>query len=77
MKRIYSKISILLVAASLSASCSKVLDAPTKSSLDESIIFSTPSLASGAIAGIIQSFGETNSYRVGIWCSMVSIQIQK
>jgi hypothetical protein len=63
MKRIYSKISILLVAASLSASCSKVLDAPTKSSLDESIIFSTPSLASGAIAGIIQSFGETNSYR--------------
>lgn len=45
------------------SSCKKTLDAPTKSSLDESVIFSTPSLAEGAIAGVLQSFGETNSYR--------------
>lgn len=44
-------------------SCDDMLDAPTKSTLDESIIFSTPQLAEGAIAGVIQSFCETNSYR--------------
>src|SRR5690606_15720556 len=44
-------------------SCKNILDAPTKSAMDESVIFSTPSLAEGAIAGIIQSFAETNSYR--------------
>jgi len=43
--------------------CKDTLDAPTKSSMDESVIFSTPSLAEGAIAGVIQSFAETNSYR--------------
>jgi hypothetical protein len=31
--------------------------------MDESVIFSTPALAEGAIAGVIQSFCETNSYR--------------
>jgi hypothetical protein len=44
-------------------SCKDTLEAPTQSSLDESVIFSTPGLAQGAITGIIQSFGETNSYR--------------
>ncbi|MFV0268013.1 MAG: RagB/SusD family nutrient uptake outer membrane protein [Draconibacterium sp.] len=39
------------------------LDAPTQSSLDESVIFSTPDLAKGAVDGIKVSFGETNSYR--------------
>ncbi len=39
------------------------MEAPTKSSLDESVIFSNPSLAEGAVAGIIHSFAETNSYR--------------
>ncbi len=43
--------------------CKEVLDAPSKSTLDESVIFSTPSLAEGTIAGVLQSFGETNSYR--------------
>jgi starch-binding outer membrane protein, SusD/RagB family len=43
--------------------CKDILEAPTKSSLDESVIFSTPSLAEGVIPGILQSFGETNSYR--------------
>lgn len=62
MKRIFSIIILLAVVGSLN-SCKDVLDAPTKSSLDESVIFSTPSLAEGAVAGVIQSFGETNSYR--------------
>ncbi len=44
-------------------SCSDVLEAPTKSSLDEQVIFSTPILAEGAVMGIHQSFSETNSYR--------------
>ena len=47
----------------LLGSCEKTLDAPTKSSLEEKVIFSTPRLAEGSIAGILQSFGETNSYR--------------
>lgn len=55
--------AFILIGITLISSCKDVLDAPTKSSLDESVIFSTPGLAEGAIAGIIQSFGETNSYR--------------
>ena len=43
--------------------CEKLLDTPSKSALDESVIFSTPALAEGSIPGILQSFGETNSYR--------------
>jgi len=52
-----------IVIASVMVSCDDYLDEPTKSSLDESIIFSTPDLASGAVNGINVSFGETNSYR--------------
>nr|WP_294899223.1 RagB/SusD family nutrient uptake outer membrane protein [uncultured Pedobacter sp.] len=62
MKKIISTLSIIAAFISIT-SCKKTLDAPTKSSLDESIIFSTPSLAEGAVAGILQSFGEQNSYR--------------
>jgi hypothetical protein len=62
MKKIIYTLFILVGLVGIS-SCQKVLDAPTKSSLDESVIFSTPGLAQGAVAGIIQSFGETNSYR--------------
>jgi hypothetical protein len=43
--------------------CQDLLEAPSKSTLDESVIFSTPALAQNAIAGVIQSFCETNSYR--------------
>ena len=43
------------------SSCTDVLEAPTKSSLDEQVIFSTPILAEGAVMGIHQSFSETNS----------------
>jgi hypothetical protein len=44
-------------------SCDDYLDSPTKSSLDESVIFSTPDLAKSAVDGIKVSFAETNSYR--------------
>ena len=44
-------------------SCEKYLETPSKSTLDESLIFSNPSLASMAIDGIKVPFGETNSYR--------------
>jgi len=50
----------MLVALS---ACDDYLEAPTKSSLDESVIFSTPDLARGAVDGIKVPFGETNSYR--------------
>jgi hypothetical protein len=52
-----------LVVAGAFTSCSDYLDAPTKSSLDESVIFSTFDLAKGAVDGIKVPFGETNSYR--------------
>jgi len=62
MKKTITTIYVLAGLLTIS-SCKNALDAPAKSSLDESVIFSTPSLAKGAIAGIIQSFSETNSYR--------------
>lgn len=62
MKKIIT-ISLILTASLATWSCKDILEAPTKSSLDESVIFSTPSLAEGVIPGILQSFGETNSYR--------------
>ena len=54
---------LLVASFILMTGCKDILEAPTKSSLDESVIFSTPSLAEGVIPGILQSFGETNSYR--------------
>ena len=63
MKKIIYKFLFLVSLAGVMSSCEDMLDAPTKSSLDESVVFSTFSLAEGAVAGIIQSFGETNSYR--------------
>ncbi|WP_163393827.1 RagB/SusD family nutrient uptake outer membrane protein [Flavobacterium limi] len=56
-----------LALATLFTACQELgddyLDAPAKSTLDESVIFSTPGLAKGAIDGIKVPFGETNSYR--------------
>ncbi|HSQ47973.1 MAG TPA: hypothetical protein VLM44_13760, partial [Lutibacter sp.] len=56
-----------IIAVGFFASCQDItddfLEAPAKSSLDESVIFSTPGLAKGAIDGIMVPFGETNSYR--------------
>ncbi|SFE53848.1 Starch-binding associating with outer membrane [Thermophagus xiamenensis] len=53
----------MLIFGGLITSCEDVLEVESESSLDESVIFSNPSLAEGAVAGIIHSFGETNSYR--------------
>lgn len=52
-----------LVFAGLLVSCEDFLDAPSKSSFDESLIFSNATLAASAIDGIKVPFGETNSYR--------------
>ena len=50
--------------ASLFSSCQDdYLEAPAQSTLDESVIFSSPDLAKGAIDGIKIPFAETNSYR--------------
>lgn len=42
----------LLASASLFASCEDLLDAPSKSSMDETIIFNTEALADAAVMGI-------------------------
>ncbi|MCV2484155.1 RagB/SusD family nutrient uptake outer membrane protein [Flavobacterium sp. SH_e] len=53
-----------IFVASFFTSCSDdYLDAPAKSTLDESVIFSSPGLAESAIDGIKIPFAETNSYR--------------
>lgn len=65
MKKIILIFGILIVG--LFNSCQELdkdfLEAPTQSSLDESIIFSTPGLAKGAVDGILERMGQTNSYR--------------
>lgn len=53
----------MIIAAGFFTSCEDMLDAPTKSSMDETTIFTTEALADAAVMGIHQSFGETNSYR--------------
>src|SRR5450759_1085306 len=52
-----------LVIAGCLMSCENFLDAPSKSTLDESVLFSNVNLASMAVDGIKVPFGETNSYR--------------
>jgi hypothetical protein len=61
MKKIFYILS--LVFAVMFVSCKDYLVAPSKSTLDESLIFSNFSLASMTIDGILVPFGETNSYR--------------
>jgi starch-binding outer membrane protein, SusD/RagB family len=61
MKKTIYIVSLILIG--ILSSCNDFLEAPTKSSLDESVIFSTPDLAEGAVNGIKLPFGETNSYR--------------
>lgn len=53
-----------IILSSLLISCNDdYLESQTLSTLDESVIFSTPGLAEGAVNGIKVPFGETNSYR--------------
>ena len=62
MKKI-NYIPLFIGVAALVSGCKKVLDAPAKSALEEPVIFSTQNLTEGAITGILQTFGETNSHR--------------
>lgn len=62
MKKL-KNIFLILILTGIGVSCEEIFDAPTKSSLDESVVFSNPVLAEGAIAGILHSLAETNSYR--------------
>ncbi|MCU0459498.1 MAG: RagB/SusD family nutrient uptake outer membrane protein [Bacteroidales bacterium] len=59
----YLYIIISLVFAGLLVSCEDFLEAPSQSTLDESLIFSNPTLAASAIDGIKEPIGQTNSYR--------------
>ena len=56
-----------IIIAGLFSSCQDIgddyLEAPAKSTLDESVIFSNAGLAKGAVDGIKIPFAETNSYR--------------
>ncbi len=61
MKRIIIIAGIVITG--LFSSCEDFLEAETKSTLDESVIFSTPGLAVAAVDGIKIPFAETNSYR--------------
>ena len=54
---------ISIVFAGLLVSCEDFLEAPSQSTLDESLIFSNPTLAASAIDGIKEPIGQTNSYR--------------
>lgn len=63
MNKIIQKTLLVVTLAGVFASCDSLLDAPTKSSMDEQVIFSTPVLAESALMGIHQSLAETNSYR--------------
>ena len=65
MKNLIKICSVLFITG-LFVSCEDdldFLDAPAKSTLDESIIFSTVGLAQGAVDGILEPMGQTNSYR--------------
>ena len=59
MKRIFYLMGVAVMG--ILASCE--VDAPAQSTLDESVIFSTPGLTMGAVDGIKIPFGQTNSYR--------------
>lgn len=63
MKKIILISGCILTVLFTSCDTKEFLDAPTKSTLDESVIFSNAGLAKGAVDGIKIPFAETNSYR--------------
>ncbi|WP_291115413.1 RagB/SusD family nutrient uptake outer membrane protein [Flavobacterium sp. UBA6135] len=63
MKNKFLILGLFSISLLLLACTEDFLEAQTKSTLDESVIFSTPGLAKGAVDGIKVPFGETNSYR--------------
>lgn len=58
-KYIYSIILSLIIIGFVSCD----MDAPSQSAAESPVVFSSYALAEGAVMGIHQSFGETNSYR--------------
>ena len=63
MKKLLYIAFLGILIGTVNTSCEDYLEAPAKSTLDESVIFSTYDLAKGAVDGIKVSFAETNSYR--------------
>ena len=61
MKKIIYILSFVLAGSFMS--CEEYLDAPSKSTLDESVIFTNVNLATMSVAGILEPMGQTNSYR--------------
>ncbi len=61
MKRLIYLTGALILT--VMTSCEDYLEAPAKSTLDESVIFSQPDLAKGAVDGIKEPMAQTNSYR--------------
>jgi len=61
MKKVIYIISLVL--ACFFISCEDFLEAPSQSTLDESVIFSNVTLATMALDGIKEPLGQTNSYR--------------
>jgi hypothetical protein len=61
MRKIVYILSI--VFASSFISCEKYLEAPSQSTLDESVIFTNVALTKMAVDGIKEPMGQTNSYR--------------
>lgn len=62
MKKLLNIFSALIIGGMV-ASCEDVLEAPTQSSFDETIVFSNHTLAEQAVFGIYAVFGETNAHR--------------
>lgn len=63
MKNIIKICSVLFLTGLLVSCEEDFLEAPAKSSLEVSTIFSTVGLAQGAVDGILEPMGQTNSYR--------------
>ncbi|WP_258105297.1 RagB/SusD family nutrient uptake outer membrane protein [Marinoscillum sp. MHG1-6] len=63
MKKILNIALASVLMIGVSTSCEEFLEAPAKSTLDESKIFSVYALAKSAVDGIKEPMGQTNSYR--------------
>ena len=62
-KKMKNHIKLAILSISLVGLASCDMDAPSISTLDESSVFATYSLAESEVMSIHVSFGETNSYR--------------
>ncbi len=61
MKRLIYITTVMVLC--MMTSCEEYLEAPAKSTVDESVLFSSVDLTRGAVNGIKEPFGQTNSYR--------------